>query len=581
MTNNAFTLLSQQPTAVRELSEDDRSHIVISAVVSDGIETVISRYGDMVWNLWPFFKQSNVSEAKKRINWEGVPAGFINTVKAIAYRYWMVGAPGRGRPKAVTVTRLINYLTPFLRWLLEVGIQQLSEVRPLHISSFKESDQCLKKTPAHRALEFGAIQLLFSLNEPGGDALRFDPWQGSSAKHAAGMTGHRGPPEAKTPLIPQDVLSKLFCFAEGVLTSTPSIRTKRSHSTRNACIFLLAIVTGMRQEEIVGVRVGAHRSEVKDGITYHWVATVENKITSGEAVEYLMPEIGVQVLQVMEAWSAPLRACLRNEVVSLSSAPRNESNADRKRRLQRLARATADQDRLFLGIGHGNISAISGDSVRRALRSLAKCAGVDWTLAPHQLRRTFVSECVHHELGDLVYLKKHLKHRSISMTELYAMNEKQDESLFNELLEAHLEAKTDLITHLLNPQTALAGGAAAGVLKVRSQFNTVVSRRELAEDTAEVVNIRGTGHAWCLSQFQGCGGQGLWERTRCGPCDDGLIEQSHIPVWQGIYWQQLELQSLGDSLGPGAARRIERDLARAADTLSKLGVSLTSEVPHG
>ncbi len=360
MPSKAFSLLAQQPTTVRDMSGYSRNRIVISAVLNDGVETVISRYGDMIWNLWPFFKQSNTSEAKKQINWEGVPSSFVNAIKAITYHYWMAGMPGRRRPKAVTVTRLVNYLIPFLRWLVQAGIRQLSEVRPLHISSFATSSQSLGKTPAHRVLEFGAIQLLFVLNEPGGDALRFDPWQGSSAKHAAGMTGGGGSPAAKTPLIPEDILRTLFCFAEGVLASVPSIRMKRNYQIRNACIFLLGIVTGMRQEEIVGVRVDAFRSEVKDGVTYYWVAAVENKITDGEAVEYLMPEIGVQVLQVMEAWSAPLRQSLRNEALSLVE-PLSESKASRKHRLQRLARVTADQDRLFLGTGHGTVSALSAD----------------------------------------------------------------------------------------------------------------------------------------------------------------------------------------------------------------------------
>ncbi|MEO8154740.1 MAG: tyrosine-type recombinase/integrase [Rhizobacter sp.] len=578
---NAFSLLALQPTSLVELEQAARANVVVSAVLSDGLETVISRYGDAIWNLWPFFKQSNVGDAKKQIRWSGVPAQFVDAVKLIVYRYWMQGLPGQDRPKAVTVIRVVHQLTPFLRWLEATGVTQLSSVRRLHVSSFAAHARGVEPTKEHLSNVFHSLQILHVLGE-GGDSLSFDPWQGSSAKHEAGLTGRSGARSAKTPVIPDDVLSPLFNFAERVAlapatarASTPLHCGGAELTVRNACFFLLGIFTGMRQEELVGIRVGAYRREVKNGVTYHWVRAIENKITGGEDVEYLMPELGREVLRIMEDLSAPLRARLVAEMASLSVAPSAESESDRAKRLRRLARATSDQDRLFLTSAHGDgVSALTADGVRSALKTLAKGAGVDWPLAPHQLRRTFVVECAHHELGDLVYLKKHLKHRSLSMTELYAMNERQDESLFNELLDAHLEVKADLITHLLDPQTVLAGSAAPDVEQVRRQLTTLRSRRELAEDTAEIVNIRGTGHAWCLSQFEGCGGTGLWERTQCAPCTDGLIDERHIPAWQAIYSQQRELEVLKPTLGAGAARRIDRDLKRAGDTLRKLGIPL-------
>jgi len=578
MPAKAFSLLARQPTSVTDIAKAAREIIVVSAVSSDGTDSVISRYGDTVWNLWPFFKQSNVGEAKKQIRWASVPTQFVDATKSVVYRYWMEGLPGQSRPRAVTVTRLVHNLVPFLRWLANAGVSKLSNVRPLHVSSYAADLRASAKSREHLSHVFYALELLHKLGDAD-DALTFTPWQGSSAKHEAGLTGSSGAPTAKTPLMPDEVLSQLFSFAEAITLAPVQRRRSITLIVRNACFFLLGIVTGMRQEELVGVRVGSYRSQVKDGVTYHWVQTVENKITGGEVVEYLMPEIGVKVLRVMETWSAPLRKRLWTEVSSLSSAPKGETEAARAERLQRLARVTADTDRLFLSAGRGSVSALTANGVRSAMQSLAKAAGVDWHLAPHQLRRKFVAECAHHELGDLVYLKKHLKHRALPMTELYAMNELQDESLFNELLDAHLEAKADLITHLLDPQTVLAGGAAPDVERARSQFTTLRSRRELAEDTAEIVRIRGTGHAWCLSEFEGCGGKGLWERTQCAPCTDGLIDQRHIPVWQGIYWQQRELESVKPFLGPGAARRIDRDRKRSADTLRKLGVPLNDEEP--
>ena len=54
-------------------------------------------------------------------------------------------------------------------------------------------------------------------------------------------------------------------------------------------------------------------------------------------------------------------------------------------------------------------------------------------------------------------------------------------------------------------------GGAAGPIKAfraKQRLATVTTRKKLAEDTADLVNIRATGHGWYLASDAGCGGQG-------------------------------------------------------------------------
>ncbi len=56
----AYQLLADQPASLAGLSAEDRAQVVVSAVLDDeGQSHVISRVGDLEWNLWPFVSTPN------------------------------------------------------------------------------------------------------------------------------------------------------------------------------------------------------------------------------------------------------------------------------------------------------------------------------------------------------------------------------------------------------------------------------------------------------------------------------------------------------------------------------------------
>lgn len=583
MAHNDYSLLEIQPISTAELLSEERSQIVISAVINtDGSRTIISRYEDDCWELWPFFEQSNRSESEKRIDWTKQPLAFREPLKAALYRYWMVGRPGLKRPVAGTLRDAAVRIAVFLRYLDGLNVKCFKDVTPLHISSFvqrlKDSKAMRPKSITNALL---CLELLYIFRDQHPDSIPFAPFEDSTARQVSGLSAskkNRTREESGTPVIPKEFLGPLFEFAEGVLSTAEQLLDERDMglrkmfddkdllTIRDACFFLLGLLSGMRCDEIVGVETGAGRTEIKDGFTYNWVKSIEHKTKKGN-VEYLVSSMGIQVLKVMERWSEPHRIRIKAELLQLEEDLERVNSVKNANRLHTLR---ANQNRLFLG----NLSntVVSGRSWGTRLRIFAKQAGVDWDLAPHQLRRTYARTFVEHRLGNVLLLKEQFKHSTLDMTQLYAANPMQDDALMDECLSELFEYKVQVIHHWLDESEALAGGAGKKISLMRA--NTFPDRASMLRETADKVSIRSTGHSWCLSQFaQGCGGQGLYERTRCAPCGSSVIDSTFQPIWREIYAHQQELRREALDLGPGTQQRVERDLARAKQVLIDLGVT--------
>jgi site-specific recombinase XerD len=577
-----YTLLAQQPLSTGSLADSARDAIVISAIVDErGEHHVLSRFGDLVWEMWPFFTQSNVESAAKRLNWSRIPEQFRGAVKAVLYRYWVAGIPDYAPPSASTLRTSFEALLPFFRYLDDRNIVSLSQVQAIHVHNFLQDRLKMGLSPAVVYRNCMLIGNLYRLRGEHPDGLMFDPWPEDSLRSGPTIPSQyaRGD-AAKTPLIPPEIVRTLFAFAENVIEGADVLIDERNAGRRNAhdpevlrirnaSFFVLGLLTGMRCDEIVGIEVNAARTEVKDGITYHWLRSVEHKTKKGP-VEYLVPSMGLRVLSIMERWSEPLRVRLSKQLGEWEAEedPRKDS-----KHLETIASARLTVNRLFLGMPrrNGHSVAISASGLNKLLKKFAYAAGVKWPLASHQLRRSYAWTFVRHRLGNMLFLKEQFKHSSLEMTQLYAANPNQDPALYDEFLSELRNLKVEVIQHWLSDDIKLSGGAGRKIVAMRA--NTYANRKELIEDTAETMHIRSNGHAWCLAQDDGCGGAGLYERTRCANCNNGCIDDSHAPIWKEIYANQLELVQDAQDLGPGAQQRVERDRKRALQVLTELGLA--------
>lgn len=568
-------------------AESLRDETVVSVLTQEKDKRVVSRFGDAVWDLSPYIRTANTARSQTLIHWGKLPACFVPGVKAIVFRYWMSGRPGGVRPSAATAILLVLQLRKFLHWVHSLGVQRLADISPLHCMGWVQRCRDRKLAARSQKSAYWAIEALYVFREHTGEAMQCHPWPESSARRLAGIAALDATVPS-TKLIPAPITQRLFQVALELVERADSILERSSgvprwHDAesillRSACYVVLGLTSGCRNHELASIEQGAVRKSTSDGEVYFWLKGISSKTHAGSS-EWMIPEIGARCVEILERWAQPLRKVLeadlhglrRQLTSSVPNCPEHSKLLTRRRQLE------ADRNRLFLGRSNGRIvSCVAGSHWRKLMRGFAKYAGVDWPLATHQLRRTFAANAASHILGDLVYLKHHYKHWSLDMTALYALNAQQEQELFDEVLHAVREKKVRIIEHWLEEGCLIIGGGSPPIKAFRAKHRlaSVATRRKLAEDTSELVNIRATGHGWCLASDAGCGGVGLYEPTRCLDCRNGVIDSSHVPVWRGILAQQRELLVEAADCGPSGRARIERDLAHSQTVLRDLGVTL-------
>lgn len=582
----AYELLADQPTSLAGLTPEDRGNVVVSAVLDDdGNTVVLSRVKDLVWEMWPFVTTSNTQECKKRLDWSGIPEAYREACQNVLYRYWKVGRAGWEAPGVSTLQQTLSKLQVVCRFTDRLKLESLADMGALHIANFVAYQKKAGLTSSTLKSQFSAVELLFLFRSQNDGALQVHPWPDSSAAEMAGVAAQKDEDArnvALTPLIPIEAAQRLFLYAEDILSRADALLDERDRGERsafkdsetidirNACFYLLGVLTGMRSSELSSIEIGAGRTEDKNGITFHWVATVEHKTKKGP-VEYLMPAMGHDILRTLERWVKPYRERLAEQIAAMERMDGKRTASE----LKWLSKARNNTKKLFLGNGRGGISPVSETSWMPVLTQFAIDAGADWKLAPHQMRRLYAYTFVRHRLGDLLFLKEQFKHSTIDMSQLYGSNPRQDAALYDDILTELMTYKAGVVAQWMEKDEPLAGGAAEKIKELRA--HDFESRKELLNDTSHRVNMRSTGHSWCLAQDEGCGGSGLYAKGECGGCKNGIIDGRFIPIWQEAYRHHKELRKEAAEVGPGVVKRVERDLAQAAKVLKDLGLDVNAK----
>ncbi|MEQ9130853.1 MAG: tyrosine-type recombinase/integrase [Marinovum algicola] len=609
MNETAFRAEQLKALHGAEAGDSDPQAIITGMRLDDGSHHVLSRYGDPVWTLPDALFAAGTRDAQKKLNFDRVPPAFRELMRSCTARYILSGIEGRSRPRGSTIRQYFTSATYYLTWLDDRGIGCFSEVTPLLAQQYVDFCRGLKGRkgePLAAASLFSrlsAVETLQILSQQTAEPMPH-PWPESSANHLAGLTGqgNRHLQEARTKIIPDDVLGPLFQSAVDWLGRADDIieqwekiqawtaqglschqRRDRANKQgwsigeanaaardlQSACMVIVLVTSGIRVSELCSLETGcAYTKEGDRGDRYHWLRGVSYKTGAGPC-DWLAAELTHRAIAVAERLASPLQSRLAQTIAELhASNPRDPD----------ITRLSEHASRLFLAVAqnqNNRIGTLSNESVLIRLNAFAAQCGVDWPFAPHQFRRTFAVYAAHSAFGDLRYLRDHFKHWSLDMTGLYAMNREQDAELYDEIGLAALGIKTDLLEHWLEPDAILAGGAAEPVRAFRAKSEAVATkhdRADMAKTLSPLVHIRATGVAWCTADTGGCnGGQGA-EKTRCGDCGNAIIDESRRPVWQGIYAQQFELSQLPD-IGPGGQERVERDLRRCRKVLTDLGAS--------
>lgn len=598
----ALGLLALQPNRLTHRPVVERDGIVISAVKEGDEVIVLSRYGDSEWLLWPFFLQSNVQPSQKILRWGAIPSGFREAVKAAVYEYWKNGLPGGRPPEASTLVQLLAEIGQFLAYLTGLGVKTFAQVKPLHFGGYVSLYRDTKKAdPQYMVCLFNAVELLWTFGSCDPSGLRVKPWPKSSACEQSGYSGGAREASVRTEVIPEEVLKAVHDCSWAICERAPEVLEARDAGRiiyanlsalvvriRDAIFFLLGLATGARPQELISAEIDCLFKRVIGGVEYTFLRLYDHKTGQGE-VEYLVPQKVIPLVSLLIRWSAPMRARLEKELSRLRERPPDEGANDRLQRLMRLHEVEANLRRLFLGEGTiDGPRAISFQAAYAGLKRLGAEGGVDWKFSARQMRRTFAYTIARQGQRTIRFLKWQLHHSSYRRVGMYAaapqldpalvedVEDKRrpnlDPTLLEDIEDERREHKVARFDSWLDDKVPLSGGAGRRCVEIRARV--FENRQALIEETADEVDIRSTGHSWCLTNAAGCGGEGLYEATLCGDCSDGVIDEEFAPVWQELYLDQESLSRDASAWGEGARHRTERSLKRCTKVLRDLNIPL-------
>jgi integrase len=586
------------------MSSAERDRIVISAVVDeDGKEHVVSRFGDPVWDytagVWP----PNTAAWNKKVHWANFfSKEFLIDAKTVFYLWSKRGRKGFPPPVPSSVVGMARDAGPLVAHLLAKGLRSFAEVTALHLSDYA-AEYGKTVVPVSVSRRLYVVDLAWHFRKEVMYPLPHHPWAGQSFFAACGVKKSQGgwngeAPSgltATTPVIPPSVQVALFRHAEAHLSRAEESFQRRDRgksatsfaliALRDSIAYLVAVSTGMRHSDLAGIKSGCWRPELRNGSVFHWIRTVEHKTKKGP-VDFLAPAEAIEALKVLEKYAVPLQRRLSAEIrwleeqlVLCPAAEVLPSGMTRVTALQRLLVARSTENSLFLGetkygadhTGSGRIEVLSNTGFGAAMNRLGRSAGVTWRLAGHQCRRTFAWTVANSQLGrkGLMFLKWQLKHSTMTMTQLYASNPNQDDSLYDEFRAEIAAARCEVLESWFDGEIPLSGGAGKRISKARA--TPVSNLGSLLKLTAESVTIRSTGHSWCLAERGACVGEGIYEAVRCGTCSEAVIDPSHAETWTEIHFHNLELLSLKDC-GPAVEQRARRAVAQSLEVLRDLGI---------
>ncbi|MBW8744019.1 MAG: hypothetical protein JF628_06700 [Sphingomonas sp.] len=606
--------------AALELSPAERDDLVISYVQLAGGERIpLSRYGDPVWNYTPFFPGAARGKQDKEIVWAKTPDEWVPSMRSAAAALTYRKAPGGVRLDPSTIPKRHVILNAFAKWASSEGIRRFGDVRAADLTRYiqKLRDDGLydRSLASHIAILRKVHELrgamLDSLTDEAATALRFDQlgalWEPDAVN------------DRRTELIPLAEASALFVAAREHLTRAPTLLRLRDDlaeqweaakvtwdrrvwgddvkkpavraagfrdalefesavsDIRTAAYIVLGITTGCRVHELGEAEVGCVYPDTVDGETYWWLKAATRKIGDGP-MRWLAPEVAKEASDALEWHSAPLRARIAAELpVMREQFTTATTEAERARLAAHILELERNADRLFLSESTRGVVSTDTKSHNKQLKAFAARKGIKLgvPLATHRFRRTYAVIVVHLNKGpriDMVTLQRHFKHASVLMTEWYAELSETDRELY-ELIETETGFfDMALVDHWLDGSTPLAGGLGARIKAYAGKHHQPIffkTRREFVDSIREGINIRSTGHSWCLAEAKDCGGQGLFDAPQCGSCGNGVIDDNFREVWQNLRQDHEDLSKL-DDIGPGGRAKAAKGLAAAEAVLAQL-----------
>lgn len=576
------------------------SDLVISELHASRTRSVsVSTFGDAQWDLSHLISDVASDRCSYLLKWSRLPEAWVVSCKHFLYAYMRYGRVGFGKPSPRTVVGMFAALVLYVKFLDKtLSLRTISEITGNHARAYAVSVFSLGLSSHTTHARLYVAELMWAMRESSIFAPKEAPWGEQSTYIYCGAPSRT---KSRTATLPLDKAVALFQCLEKELEGaeeavqiylkteetrltpsnssaesrrksvkrwlesqgSPSARSlrKRIDRVRAACLGEIAILTGMRLNEIASTPYDAYYEAHMGELTIGRVKGRASKTREGIA-EWVAPTHLGRIYAILRDISSVGRREIAAELAKLeldfTSGALSVKGSQRRIALHKI------KDCAFLARNYAtrDFDVTKASRLRKLLAELAVSGRVGWIPKPHQLRRTFAVLIAHHADGDLRYLKEQFKHWSLDMTLMYAQEDGHDSKLASEVFAEIRWRHREVVKDWMQSTSPLTGGAGGTITRNRERYGgmTTKSLDAVIGSMTDNLMLRATGHSWCLSGASPtCGGKGLYDSIACASCPNAVIDSIHLGIWRKLREQQLNVLKLCDS-GPGGLAAAERGL---------------------
>lgn len=486
------------------------------------------------------------------------------------------------------VDHLVGYHSPVLRF---------KDVLPHHCEDYIQEMLGSRLSVGYKYNRLRALEKLTVYRGVMQDGLVIDPLKGERASKMVGYS-HASRLEAQTEIIPDEILGPLIrasleyvdrfadylqdaCEAVEDIREGPGGFTRRSrrfvrehvpaaygldgtkfekglsslnHLNRELCylqsasLILIAFATGMRISEILSLQAGCCEIRKEPGeADLVWLRGRVFKmqgVPEGRSAKWLGGPVCGKAVRVLERLGNRVRRrvganylCMPIPAV-MKPRPKNPLTAK------------------TIGVRIRSFVAMLGFKDAR---------GQPFHIHPHMFRRTFARHVVRHDTTNLLALKEHFKHVSLSMTDYYVGNDV-------ELWALMMEEEEKLLFESFDKALRSECVAGPGGVRLKRKIDEAIAEdrlpkefrgeagahlrkdmiRNLVESGQRVYPCAASNYCWFRAESALCTQENhpLLKRCNPGACTNSIITPEHKPHWEKVQRDCEQLMELKPQAEP-------------------------------
>jgi integrase len=583
--------LQAQPDVadIRRLYLDGRFKELAGVPVSvDGYGKVISRLGDLIWDLWPYHVLKGADNlAKLNFSFLKYRPEMLLEVQMLFYVWVRIRGSSSRKKKSKTATLFMRLA--FLKFPLKY-LQEKS-LRTMTALCEGETWAGFKTFLRDSDLSFGVLYQIVSalratacVNKHLPFSFQLPEFKDHKLCRELAAEGRKTPvqtfsiPQRLADLIYGDALAMVEtawphrgriagmlqqgCGRNRKVSPELMLLTGGRSPTQllTACYICTLAFSGMRPSEAYQLQPGCYAAREVGATVFHVLVSATDKSTDGlKPDEWLCSPGAGKAVELAEA----LTRNSRNKLLAVSETHHKAGHPGEAQKVRRLASCLwlefskaaalpkADSGQMGWRL-HQFVDKAGATVTEEDLREFRLVnhqvpaarvprVGQPWPFTSRQTRRTFAVFARRYNLAGISAIKQQFKHLIVRISEYYSRGSSQvraadarlDTELMDNISKYHVEEQASALYLLFNGDQQLCGGAGRTIMQWRQseplRYRSWETVRKLVEQGR--LTYHSTGLAGCLNGYR-CPMEGIVNQAFCVECDGAVITIEHAQNWQ-------------------------------------------------